>query len=251
MKITFLGTGTSTGVPEIGCQCAVCTSTDKRDWRMRTSLLIETEGQRILLDCGPDFRWQMIKNQIYHLDAVLISHEHYDHVGGLDDLRPFCKIKDMDIYTESNVVNAIITRMPYAFREFKYPGVPKLSLHIVDEKPFKAAGTEIIPIRVFHGQLPILGFRIGNMAYLTDVKDLPESEFEKLKDLDALVITALRKGAHPTHLSLEESLGYIEKIAPKTAYLIHMSHRIGLYREVEKELPPHVHLSYDGLEIQL
>lgn len=251
MKITFLGTGTSTGVPEIGCQCKVCTSTDKRDWRMRTSVLVETKGKRLLLDCGPDFRWQMITNKIYHLDGVIISHEHYDHVSGLDDLRPFCKEGDMNLYAERNVVDAIITRMPYAFRQHRYPGVPKLKLHCVDEQAFQAAGVDVLPVRVFHGQLPIWGYRIGNMAYLTDVKNLPETELPKLKGLDFLIITALRQGAHPTHLSLEESLQHIERIAPKEAYLIHMSHSIGLHAEVEKTLPPHVHLSYDGLQVYL
>lgn len=249
MKITFLGTGTSTGVPEVGCQCEVCTSTDKRDWRLRTSVLIETEGKHILLDCGPDFRWQMIRNKSYRLDAVIISHEHYDHVGGLDDLRPFCREKGIDLYAEENVVKAIETRMPYAFREHKYPGVPDLHLHSITGKPFLAAGIPVIPIRVMHGKLPIFGYRIGKMAYITDVKYLPEEEFEKLKGLDVLIITALRKEPHPAHESLDEALENIKRIQPKEAYLIHMSHRIGLHARVEKELPPHVHYAYDGLTV--
>lgn len=251
MKITFLGTGTSTGVPEIGCQCEVCSSKDPRDWRLRTSILVETENKKILLDCGPDFRWQMIRNKTDQLDAVLISHEHYDHVGGLDDLRPFCRKQGVDIYAEDYVVKAIETRIPYAFREHKYPGVPNLTLHSIKNEPFYAAGIQIIPIRVMHGRLPILGYRIGAVAYITDIKYLPEEEFEKLKDLDLLIIAALRKEEHPAHENLDEALANIERLRPKKAYLIHMSHRIGLQAVIEKELPPHVHFAYDRLFLEI
>lgn len=249
MKITFLGTGTSTGVPEIGCRCQVCTSNDPRDRRLRTSVLVETEGKHLLLDCGPDFRWQMLKSETNHLDAVLISHEHYDHVGGLDDLRPFCWERGVDIYAEDYVAEAIETRIPYAFRLHKYPGVPNLELRRIGEKPFVAAGIPVLPIRVMHGRLPILGYRIGTMAYITDVKSLPEEEYEKLRGLDVLIITALRREVHPAHESLNEALINIERICPRKAYLIHMSHRIGLYADIEKELPLRVHYAYDGLVI--
>lgn len=250
MKVLFLGTGTSTGNPEIGCQCEVCTSSDPRDWRLRASVLVETEGKRLLIDCGPDFRWQMITHKIYHLDAVLVTHEHYDHVGGLDDLRPFGREKDVDIYAEENVAQAIKTRIPYVFWEHKYPGVPNLLLHTVANEPFRVAGIEVVPIRVMHARLPILGFRVGNMAYITDVKYIPEEEYVKLENLDVLIIDALRADPHPSHESLGEALANIARIRPKESYLIHMSHRIGLHAVVEKELPPHVHYSYDGLVIE-
>lgn len=249
MKLIFLGTGTSTGNPEIGCHCEVCTSKDPRDWRLRASILVETEGKKILIDCGPDFRWQMLTNRIEHLDAVLITHEHYDHVGGLDDLRPFCREKGVDIYAEDYVAEAIRTRIPYAFRAHKYPGVPNLKLHPVPPRPFETAGVQIIPIRVMHGKLPIYGYRIGNMAYLTDVKSIPEEEYARLEGLDMLVLDALRAEPHPSHESLGEALAQVERIGPKETYLIHMSHRIGLHALVEKELPPHVHYAYDGLTV--
>lgn len=252
MKITFLGTGTSTGVPEIGCHCEVCCSSDSRDKRLRTSVLVEIEGKRILLDCGPDFRYQMLRHKIDGLDAILLSHEHYDHVSGLDDLRPFLYKNDNEvpIYAELEVVEAIQTRLPYASRENKYPGVPQLDLRMVSLEPFEAVGVKVIPIRVLHGYLPILGFRIGNMAYLTDLKTLPEEEYIKLSGLDVLLIDALRPDSrHFSHQGLDEALVTIERIQPKEAYLIHMSHRIGLHEEVEKTLPSHIHLGYDGLEL--
>lgn len=247
MKITFLGTGTSTGVPEIGCTCEVCMSKDPKDKRLRTSALVETEGKTILIDCGPDFRYQMIRAGVTHLDAVLVTHEHYDHVGGLDDLRPFGREKDVDIYAEDYVADAIISRIPYCFRTNKYKGIPNLNLHAVRE-PFRAAGLEVIPIRVKHGSLPIFGYRIGNMAYITDMKTLPEEELSKLQSLDVLVVNALRLDEkHPTHLGLYKALELVEKLAPKQAFFTHMSHKIGLHEEVEKTLPDHVNLAFDTL----
>ena len=251
MKIIFLGTGTTTGVPECGFQCKVCTSKDKRDWRLRTSAVIEIEGKRILIDCGPDFRWQVIKNKIYRLDGVLITHEHYDHVGGLDDLRPFCRYGEVNVYAEENVAYAIKTRIPYVFAANKYPGVPNINLHSITLEPFEVAGIQIVPIRLMHGKLPIVGYRIGELAYLTDLKTIPESEFSKLEGVKILVINALRQDSkHPTHAGLDEAIAYINRIQPQESYLIHESHKIGLHAEVEKILPPHVHLAYDNLVIE-
>jgi len=250
MKIKFLGTGTSTGNPELLCKCEVCTSNDIRDWRLRASALIETQGRNILIDCGPDFRMQMLKTDINHLDGVLITHEHYDHVGGIDDLRPFCKTAPVRLYAEDFVSDAIKQRIPYVFKENKYPGVPNIELHdITDNQPFYIEGIEIIPIRLLHGKLPVLGYRIENMAYLTDLKYIPEEEFEKLKNLDVLIMSTLRPQEHISHQTIESALLNIEKINPKQTYLIHMSHHFGLHAQMEKQLPEKVAIAYDGLEL--
>lgn len=251
MKIVFLGTGTSTGNPEIGCRCEVCTSTDRRDWRLRTSLLVETDGCRILLDCGPDFRWQILRSGVTSLDAVVLSHEHYDHVGGLDDLRPFTKDHDLHVYAETYVADAIRNRIPYVFRENKYPGVPNLVLNPIQNKPFFVQSVRVIPIRLMHGRLPIFGYRIGNMAYLPDFISIPEEEYEKLKNLDVLVVDALRDKEHISHETVGQALQQIERIQAQRSYLIHMSHQFGLHAEREKLLPENVFISYDGLEVEV
>ena len=253
MKLRFLGTGTSTGNPEIGCRCEVCTSSDERDRRFRSSVLVETEGKRILIDCGPDFRMQMLKtletDYFTDLDGVLLTHEHYDHVGGLDDLRAFCRNGALPVYAEDYVTEAIRSRLSYIFQKHKYPGIPNLTLIPVKNQPFFISGIEIIPIRLMHGNLPIFGYRIGNYAYLTDLKTIPEEEFEKLKNLDVLVINALRIKEHIAHENLQQALDNIQKINPRRAYLTHLCHHFGLHSLMEQNLPENVFIAYDGLVI--
>lgn len=254
MLLRFLGTGTSTGNPEIGCQCEVCKSSDPKDFRFRSSALINLNRKQLLIDCGPDFRMQMLESLKTHsfkqLDGVLLTHEHYDHVGGLDDLRSYCRFGPVNIYAEKLVVDAIKTRMPYVFEEHKYPGIPNLQMNIIDPfNPFYIENIKITPIRLMHGKLPILGYRIGKLAYLTDIKTIPEGEYNKLDGLDVLVINALREKEHISHETIGEALENIKRIKPGKAYLTHMSHRFGLHEKIQKSLPDNVFIAYDRLEI--
>ncbi len=250
MTVTILGSGTSTGVPEIGCTCRVCTSSDPHDRRLRASSIIETDDARILIDCGPDFREQMLQLPFGKIDGVLITHEHYDHVGGLDDLRPFCRFGEVPIYAEHWVAEKLRSRMPYCFVDHSYPGVPTIPLReITPGIPFYINQTEIIPIRVMHGKLPIVGYRIGRVGYITDMLSMPEESYEQLTGLDVLLMNALRMAPHPTHQTLEQALEAASRLGAKETYFIHASHHIGLHAEVEQMLPPHIHLAYDGLKI--
>lgn len=247
MKLTFLGTGTSTGVPQIACKCAVCTSTDERDKRLRASVWIEAGEQNILIDCGPDFRQQMLRHGFDKLSAVLLTHGHYDHIGGLDDVRPFGNVL---IYAENRVNKQIRMAMPYCFREKLYPGVPKITLNNIDENAFNIGDIKIQPIRVMHASLPILGFRIANLAYLTDVKTIEDKAFEQLKALDVLILTALRVQPHIAHLTIDEAVEMATKIGAKRTYFIHFSHDAGKHADVALRLPPNMYLSYDNLQIE-
>lgn len=248
--IRILGSGTSTGIPEIGCGCQVCTSDDSRDKRLRASVWLEIDDTRILIDCGPDFREQALTLPFHPIDGVLITHEHYDHVGGLDDLRPYCRFGEIPLFAEGYTACNLRTRMPYCFVEHTYPGVPHLSLRDVEVGvPFLIKQTQVLPLRVMHGILPILGYRIGRVAYLTDMLTMPDESYAALADLDVLIMNALRPAPHPAHQNLTQALEAVQRIGAKESYLIHMSHHFGLHAAVSAELPPHVHLAFDGLEI--
>ncbi len=247
ITVTILGSGTSKGVPEVGCACRICRSESPLDKRQRASALVRTHGLNLLLDVSPDFRAQALQNNIYRLDAALITHSHYDHVGGIDDLRPFCGQQDLSIYLKKDVSDDLHKRLDYCFRPHPYPGVPKFDLHEVSTQPFYINGLKIIPITVMHGKLPILGYRIGDFAYITDAKTIPEEEMVKLRGLKALVLNALRDREHFAHLSFSEALELIDRLKPEQAYLTHFNHEAGLHTEIEKRLPDNVHPAYDGL----
>ena len=252
MKITFLGTGTSQGVPVIACECSTCLSTDTNDKRLRTSLLLETDEITLLFDAGPDFRQQMLREHVTKLDSIILTHEHKDHIAGLDDVRAFnYKSQDaIDIWAEERVQKAVKKEYSYVFSEYQYPGIPKMRLNDISGEPFTIKGLTIQPVRIFHYKLPIFGFRIGNFAYVTDANYIPEESKEKLFGVKYLVINALRKEKHISHFSLREAIDIIHEISPKKAYLTHISHQMGLYSEVSKELPSGINLAFDGLSIK-
>ncbi len=248
----FLGTGTSQGVPIIGCDCEVCQSPDPRDVRSRSSVHVEYNGVHLQIDTGPDFRAQMLREKLSEVDAVLFTHEHQDHIAGLDDTRPiiFRTGKNMQVYGQSRVIDRIKKVYDYAFEEQPYPGAPKIDAHIIDDNgSFQIDGVEITPLPIIHGRLPILGFRIGDMAYLTDTNQIPESTMELLKGLDILVLDALHHRNHFSHYTLEQAVEKANEIGAKHTYFIHMSHYMGRHEEVEKTLEEGQNLAYDGLKI--
>ncbi|HUW06900.1 MAG TPA: MBL fold metallo-hydrolase [Williamwhitmania sp.] len=253
MKLTFLGTGTSQGVPVIACPCPVCQSTDEHDKRLRTSALVEVDGVNILIDAGPDFRQQMLRARVKQLDGILLTHEHKDHIGGLDDVRAFNFVnrKPMDIYAEERVQNALKQEYAYVFADQRYPGIPEMNLFNLDGYPFDVCGVKVQPIRCFHYKLPVFGFRIGDLTYITDANFISEEEKEKMVGTKYLVINALRKQKHISHFTLSEALKLVEELSPRKAFITHISHQMGFYEEIMAELPQNVCLAYDGLVVDI
>lgn len=252
MKITFLGTGTSQGIPVIGSSHPVCLSQDKRDKRLRVSILIEWDKNVYVIDCGPDFRCQMLRANVSKINGVLFTHEHSDHTAGLDDIRPFSfQLGNVPIYAKKRVMENLAYRFDYIFNdENKYPGAPRVQQNIIENKEFKLNNLTFLPIEVNHGLLKIFGYRFNNIAYLTDVKTINIEEKEKLKNLDILIINAIRYKPHHSHLNLEEALALIEELQPKQTYLTHISHHLGFHEEVQKILPKNVFLAYDELVLE-
>lgn len=253
MKITFLGTGTSQGIPIIGSDHPVCLSTNPKDKRLRVSVLVEWGDYTYVIDCGPDFRYQMLRANCKRIDGVLFTHEHSDHVAGLDDLRPFFFNQgDIPIYAHKRVLNALHRRFDYIFTdEDKYPGVPTLEEYEITNAPFMLNGMTVLPIEVMHDRLQVFGFRFGEFAYLTDVKTVAPEEMRKLRGLKALVVNALRIRPHYSHFNLEEALYFIDEVQPESAYLTHISHYLGFHDEVQQNLPENVYLAYDNLQLEI
>ena len=253
MTVTFLGTGTSSGVPIIGCTCPVCRSLDPRDQRLRTAVHIAAEGRSVVVDAGPDFRQQMLRARIDTLDALLFTHEHKDHTAGLDDVRAynFRQRQALPVFAEPRVLAQLQREFAYVFAAHKYPGVPQLTLHPIerDDAPFDVLGLPVQPLRALHHQLPVLGFRVGGFAYLTDANHIGPETMQQLRGADVIVLNALRREPHISHFTLAEAIDILTELRPKRAFLTHISHQLGTHREVEAELPPWLRLGYDGLKI--
>lgn len=251
MKVTFLGTGTSQGIPVITCNCVVCQSADHRNKRLRVSVLLEMGDKTIVIDSGPDFRYQMLRANVKDLDAILYTHEHKDHVAGLDDIRPFNYLlkKNIDIYATERVQQALKREFSYIFAEVHYPGLPQIDMHTISDEVFKIGKTEIIPLNIMHYKLPILGFRVHDFTYITDAKTISEETITKVKGTKVLVVNALQHEEHISHFTLQEAVDFAQRIGAEMTYLTHISHNLGLHEEVEKELPENIKLAYDGLSI--
>lgn len=253
LKVTFLGTGTSTGVPVVACNCEVCTSNDARDKRYRTSVMLSIADSNIIIDCGPDFRIQMLKHKVENIDAVVFTHAHRDHIAGLDDIRAFNYIlnKSIDIYGTETTLNSIKEQFPYVFIPGRYFGAPQINLNIIENSLFSIGDYKFLPIQVKHQDLEVYGYRIGNFSYITDANFISTDEMAKLSGTEVLVINALRNSRHVSHFSLSEAIEIIEIVKPKRAYLTHISHFLGLYEKVQPRLPENVYLAYDGLTIEV
>lgn len=253
MKITFLGTGTSQGVPLIGCNCRVCSSNNPKDKRLRSSVLIESNDQSIVIDTGPDFRQQMLREKVSTLNAVLFTHEHKDHIAGMDDIRAYNFIlkKKIEVYATVNVQQALRREFHYIFSDEKYPGIPEINLHTITDEPFKVGEIEVLPIVVKHYKLPVLGFRIGDFTYITDANYISDSEKEKIKGSKVVVLNALRREKHISHFTFKEAIELMEEFKPEKGYFTHISHQLGLHDRVEEELPDFIRLAYDGLKLQI
>ena len=253
MIIKFLGTGTSQGIPVIACDCPICTSPNAKDRRLRSSVLIVLDGKNIVIDTGPDFRYQMLREHVTHLDAVLFTHSHKDHVAGLDDVRAFNRQQGIaiDIYGTMEVHEALKREFYYAFSAKKYPGVPLLNLHEITSAPFTLLGREITPIEVMHYMMPVLGFRIGEFTYITDAKTVNDTEISKIMGTKILVVNALQRDSHISHFTLDEAVAFAQRIGAEQTYFTHISHRLGLHDEVQQELPDGIFLAYDGLVLNV
>ncbi len=253
MKITLLGTGTSQGVPVIACNCEVCTSTNFKDKRLRSSVMIEVDNQCFVIDTGPDFRQQMLREKVDRVDAIIFTHHHKDHVAGMDDVRAFNhKWKsDMNIYCTQITEKALQNEFPYVFSKEKYPGIPKVKINIIQNECFKINDTVILPIKAYHYKMPVLGFRINNFVYLTDVSKISDKEKHKMKNADLIILDALRKKKHISHFNLDQALALLEELQPKRALLTHISHYMGFHNDVNKSLPKNIQLAYDGQKIIL
>jgi len=252
MRLTFLGTGTSCGVPTIGCQCYTCTSKDPHDKRLRCSALVETEMTRILIDCGPDFRQQIMPQPFRKIDGILITHAHYDHMGGMDDIRPYCQFGEINVYADPIAKAGLLQMLPYCFAEHRYPGVPAIQLHEIHKhEPLRIGDLEVMPIEVMHHDLPILGYRIGKLAYITDMKTIDEGELDYLQDVETLVVNALRQKPHHSHQTLDEAVTFAKRVGARQTWLIHSSHDIGRHKEVNASLPSDIQMAYDGQVIEI